>query len=406
MGEIVSLNNASTPEAIRGTNELVALTDSLLMDARTAINSNDSNKVLSVPIAELSTLGAGVSSLIPAFNTVTQTISIGTDGLFRIANAAAGDTLKMAKNGNAWGSMKTSMGASKLVQLTEAGPLSATTQAVAAFNPATMMMAVALYSIEKALAEIVEALKKILNFLEVENESQIEADVESLLKIAVDYKYSWDNELSVASSHKLAIDIQNRARKNMISYQKKISDTVSSKQLVVAQNMVKSTLYALEKQFKYYRLSLYTFSLASFMEIMLSGNFKEEYIASVKDEISALSDAYRTQFEKGSLYLERLSNSDVEAKVVKGIGSASIAVGKLIGSIPLVKEGPVEEFLQDKGAHLQDDAVGLEQDAVKAFAAVNNPGTRIFMDKMEDMIQIYNHTSQICFDSERIYLLA
>lgn len=101
MGEIVSLNNASTPEAIRGTNELVALTDSLLMDARTAINSNDSNKVLSVPIAELSTLGAGVSSLIPAFNTVTQTISIGTDGLFRIANAAAGDTLKMAKNGNA-----------------------------------------------------------------------------------------------------------------------------------------------------------------------------------------------------------------------------------------------------------------------------------------------------------------
>lgn len=302
--------------------------------------------------------------------------------------------------------MKTSMGASKLVQLTEAGPLSATTQAVAAFNPATMMMAVALYSIEKALAEIVEAQKKILNFLEVENESQIEADVESLLKIAVDYKYSWDNELSVASSHKLAIDIQNRARKNMISYQKKISDTVSSKQLVVAQNMVKSTLYALEKQFKYYRLSLYTFSLASFMEIMLSGNFKEEYIASVKDEISALSDAYRTQFEKGSLYLERLSNSDVEAKVVKGIGSASIAVSKLIGSIPLVKEGPVDEFLQDKGAHLQDDAVGLEQDAVKAFAAVNNPGTRIFMDKMEDMIQIYNHTSQICFDSERIYLLA
>lgn len=406
MGEIVSLNNASTPEAIRGTNELVALTDSLLMDARTAINSNDSNKVLSVPIAELSTLGAGVSSLIPAFNTVTQTISIGTDSLFRIANAAAGDTLKMAKNGNAWGAMKTSMGASKLVQLTEAGPLSATTQAVAAFNPATMMMAVALYSIEKALAEIVEAQKKILNFLEVENESQIEADVESLLKIAVDYKYSWDNELSVASSHKLAIDIQNRARKNMISYQKKISDTVSSKQLVVAQNMVKSTLYALEKQFKYYRLSLYTFSLASFMEIMLSGNFKEEYIASVKDEISALSDAYRTQFEKGSLYLERLSNSDVEAKVVKGIGSASIAVSKLIGSIPLVKEGPVDEFLQDKGAHLQDDAVGLEQDAVKAFAAVNNPGTRIFMDKMEDMIQIYNHTSQICFDSERIYLLA
>ena len=64
------------------------------MDARASINSN---KTLSVPIAELSALGAGISSLIPAFNTVTQTTSIATDGLFRVANAAAGDTLKIAK---------------------------------------------------------------------------------------------------------------------------------------------------------------------------------------------------------------------------------------------------------------------------------------------------------------------
>lgn len=34
----------------------------------------------------LSLLGAGVSSLIPAFNTVTQTTSIATEGLFRVAN--------------------------------------------------------------------------------------------------------------------------------------------------------------------------------------------------------------------------------------------------------------------------------------------------------------------------------
>lgn len=132
------------------------------------------NEALSVPIAELSALGAGVASLIPAFNTVRQTTSIATNGLFKIANAAPGDTLKIAKNGNAWGAMKTSTGGSRLVQLTEAGPVSATTQTVAAFNPATMMMAAALYSIEKDLAEISEAQKKILTFLEVESESQIE----------------------------------------------------------------------------------------------------------------------------------------------------------------------------------------------------------------------------------------
>ena len=200
MSEIISTKNTNELETVNGENGLVELTESLLTDARASINSN---KALSVPIAELSALGAGVSSLIPAFNTVTQTTSIATDGLFRVANAAAGDTLKMAKNGNAWGAMKTAAGGSKMVQLAEAGPLSATTQTVAAFNPATMMMAAALYSIEKDMKEIAETQKKILTFLEVENESQIEADVESLMEIVTNYKYNWDNELSVASSHKL-----------------------------------------------------------------------------------------------------------------------------------------------------------------------------------------------------------
>lgn len=403
MGEIVNMNGTNKLENVSDKNGLVELTEGLLMDARASI---DGNKALSVPIAELSTLGAGVSSLIPAFNTVTQTTSFATDGLFRVANAAAGDTLKIAKNGNAWGAMKTATGGSKMVQLAESGPLSATTQTVAAFNPATMMMAAALYSIEKDLAEISETQKKILTFLEVENESQIEADVESLMGIVTNYKYNWDNELSVASGHKLVMDIQNRARKNMIVYQKKVNDTVSSKQHIVAQSKVNSTLSDLEKNFKYYRLSLYTFSLASLMEIMLSGNFKEEYIAKVKDEIMALSDTYREQFEKGSLFLEKLGNAGVEANVVKGIGTASKTVGKLIGSIPLIKEGTVDEFLQDKGDHLHKNAIGMERKAVGAFAEVGNPGTGVFVEKMEDMIQIYNHTSQICFDSEKIYLLA
>ena len=70
MGEIVNMNGTNKLENVSDKNGLVELTEGLLMDARASI---DSNKALSVPIAELSTLGAGVSSLIPAFNTVTQT---------------------------------------------------------------------------------------------------------------------------------------------------------------------------------------------------------------------------------------------------------------------------------------------------------------------------------------------
>lgn len=402
MGDIIELSNGGIAP-VDESKDLMEITEGLLLDTKSSI---ENKKTMSVPIAELSALGAGVASLVPAFNTVTTTTTLAADGLFTIANKVAGDTLKMARNGNAWGAMKTATGGSKMVQLAEAGPLAATSQAVSAINPTTMMMAVALYSIEKQLGEIAETQKQILSFLEIKDEAGIEGDLETLTELINNYKHNWDNEIYVRNSHKMVMDIKRTARSNMLASQKRVAELVASKKLVVGQGQVKSTLSEMEKRFKYYKLALYTYSLASMMEIMLGGNYKEEYITGIKDEIIKLSGNYRELFEKSSLYLEKLGGSAVEANVLKGIGTAGKAVGKFIGSIPLVKEGPVDEFLQDCGANLKKNAVGMEKQAVHQFAALNNSGTHIFVNKMEDMIQIYNHTERICFDDKQIYLVA
>ena len=392
--------------------EIVKSMDDMDLNSLVTISSQDSeNGILnhtafSIPVAELSTLGAGISSLVPAFHTVTQTVSVPVDGLYKIANAAPGDVLKIARDGKAWGALKTEAGSSKMAKFEQVGAVPASAQTVAAFNPATMMMAAALYSIEKDLSEISETQKKILSFLEVENESQVEADVDSLTNIAANYKYTWDNEVSVAGNHKLALDIQIRARKNIRLYAKQIADTISTKHMIVAQKDIDRALADLEKKFKYYRLSLFTFSLASLMGIMLSGNFEEGYIDTVKEEIETLSDAYREQFEKGSLYLEKLGNAGAETAIAKRIASTGKTFGKFIGSIPVVKEGTVDEFLQEKGELLQNKAHEREKKAISTFSALSNPGTRVFVNKMEDMIQIYNHTSSICVDKQNIYLIA
>ena len=402
MGEIISFGNSGEVGPSDDEKMLLEVSQYLLVDSRTTL---EDKKALSVPIAELSTLGAGVASLIPALNTVTQTTTIAVDGLYRVANAGVGDVLKAAKNGNFWGAIKTADGASKMAQFQAAGPITATTKAVSAFNPATMMMAVALFSIEQEIGKIEEMQKQILSFLEIEKESETEADVETLMGIVRNYKLNWDNEHFVAGNYKLVLDIQRTARKNMNAYQKKVAEVLGKKQLIVAQSSVDQTVRNLEKKFKYYRLSLYIFSLASLMEIMLSGNFKEEYITGIKDEIVEMSDAYRSLFEKSSVYLEKLGGSAFEANVLKSVGTAEKAVGKFIGSIPLIKEGPVDELLQDSGSHLKKNAYGMKKKAVRRFADISNPGTAVFVDKMTDMIQIYNHTEQICFDEKRIYLI-
>lgn len=242
--------------------------------------------------------------------------------------------------------------------------------------------------------------------MQIEKESSIEADVEALTKIVSNYKHTWNNELQVASNHKTVNDIQIRASGNINSYKKHIHNILSSKQFVVPQGKIQSTYTELEKMFKYYRLSLYSFSLASMLEILLSGNRNEEYILKAKDEIEMLSNSYREMFEMSSMHLEKLGHAGLEANLVKGLGSTSKVVGKAIGSIPIIKEGQIDEFLKGSGTHLQKNARKMESKAVKQFALLNNPGTNVFLNKMNDMVMIYNHTNQICFDKENVYLMA
>ena len=122
------------------------------------------DKAISVPITELSVLGAGVSSLIPALNTVTQTNMMDVQGMYKLANASAGNVLKVAKNGNFWGAFKTAEGGSKFAQLAAADPISTTSTITMNANPAMLMMAVALYSIEKELGDIADSLSTIPMF--------------------------------------------------------------------------------------------------------------------------------------------------------------------------------------------------------------------------------------------------
>ena len=168
MGEIISINT-NDKELSDQSNDITTMTEAILLDARS--EAVPLEKTISMPIAQLSTLGAGVSSLIPALNTATQTLTINTQGLYQLANASVGDTLKVAKNGNFWGAFKTAEGKSKFVQLSAADPITATNKMVMNANPATMMMAVALFSIEKELGDIKEMQQKILSFLQIEKEA-------------------------------------------------------------------------------------------------------------------------------------------------------------------------------------------------------------------------------------------
>lgn len=155
MADVIEIGRPGIPNLEQSVAEI-------LMDTKASI---EGKQKISVPIAQIAGLGAGVASLIPAFRTVTQTTTMHLDGVYKVANAAVGDSLKLAKNGNFWPSLKES---GKLAQLQAVESAPVTTQNVMAINPATIMIAVALFSIEQKLGTVVELEKRVLSFLEVE----------------------------------------------------------------------------------------------------------------------------------------------------------------------------------------------------------------------------------------------
>lgn len=406
MSEIVNLYPQNSDQAVNRQLEctgLAEVAENILFDTRDCLNNK---AVITLPIEQIATLGAGVASLLPAFRTITETTTVAGDGLYRLANAEVGEALKVAKNGDLWGALKRVDGTSKMARFQSVGNVVSTTNTVLPIDPATIMMAVALYSIEQKLGTIVDMEKQIMTFLEIEKEAEIEADIETLSSIMEKYKYNWDNEHFIASNHKLVIDIQRTARKHMNAYNKQVTEVIGSKKILVSQSKVNDTLNDLLRKFNYYRLTMYVFSLASFVEVMLSGDFKEENIALVKGEIEKLSISYREIFSECSVYLEKLSTSSVETNLVKGVGAAGKAAGKLIDRIPKIREGKVDEYLLEKGTKIQGNAEKIERKAVETFAELSNPGVYIFVEKLNDMIQIYSKTEEICFDDKNIYLIA
>lgn len=402
MGNIIDLQESEMAFPKEEQSEIVQIANDVIQRTYAKV---ESGKTMSVPLSSLGALGMAVSKMLPAFRTITQTTTVNMDGLYTLANAGAGDALKIAKNGNYWGALKTAEGTSKFAQLQKAAQVGSTTVTTLPIDPATMMMAVALYSIEKELKVIEKVQKQILNFLAFEKEAEIEADVQTLSSMISNYKFNWDNERFMTSNHKMVCDIKRSAVKNVRNYQKQVASSLGEQQKLIRQKTVDENFKEFQKMFQYYQMSLFTYSLASLLEIMLSGNFKEEYICTVKDEIEKFAMEYRSWFDRTSMYLEEMSSGAIDTKLLKGIGTMTKHIGGIFEKIPVAREKQIDEVLEKTGMRVSDKARDVEEKTVRDFAILGNPGTVVLTEKMQDMIQIYNHTDNICFDSKKIYLI-
>ena len=381
-------------EDSKGNYSLVEMNNYMLSDVR---KESLSNNTYSLSLSKLSEISPITVSTANNIKTIMEQNPKTSGSLYRITNLGKKDSLKAMRDGKTfWGSIKKSDGSSTMAKLKEVNPNN-----VMALDPTVMMMSVALAGIEQELGEIKELNKQIFSFLEHEKESEIESDLEILNRSISDFRFNLEDEKYLINNHKQVMDIKRTANKNMLFYKKEIKDDLSKDKLFTTNNSMNSIIEDIQKKFRYYRLSLYIYSFSTFMEILLLGNYKNDYLLSKKEELDELDNEYSEVFNNALEYVKKNANKSLEGNVLSGLGSAGKAIGNLAEKVKIKN---VDNWLNEKGDNLKQSGQNIKDDFATKFDDIKESNSRPFINQIEKVDCIYNKTKEIYFDKENIYL--
>lgn len=358
-----------------------------------------------IPFGAVAALGIGFAQMIPSLRTVSQTLTVDSVGYVPI-NTLPGETLKAfsRKAPDVYAGVFKRGDKSVMAKFVKAGPQKVTTSMTMPVNPAMMLMAAMLVNVDQKLDKLQETQESILSFLEQDKQAEMQADLRVLTDSLDGYKHNWDNDLYKSNRHMKVLDIKQAAEKNILFYQSQLAAAIRKLPAIHVEQAVSSGAKKIMNLFANYRLALYLFGFSSFLEAMLLGNFREDYLNQVAGRVEAYNEHYQNQFSQCRDMIKSYSSASLEKQVLGGIGNASRALGKLIASAPVLSKGPVDEWLQSSGNKLLKDNAARSERAAAVFDAGAGIGNEMFIDSIRSVGTFCNHTAAILFDGDALYL--
>lgn len=321
----------------------------------------------------------------------------------KFPDGVSGNLARKKSNGNFIGTIIDESG---IVGQAEWTPVSgiAGGEAILGINPVIFAITVALLTINKRFDAIEAAQKDILQFLQADKESELEGAINSLADIMDHYRFNSDNEVWKGSQITIASSIKAKAEHNIIFYRKQISKALevdSPLHLNLQAHRMKDKL---EHDFKYYQLSVYLFSYASFLTIILGGNYGGEYLDHIIEIIREYSYQYRVDYTMSYDRLESYLNTSIDSTVISKLGMAGKKAGELVGKIPAIEKIPLDSALIAAGGILEDLPEKNNRKAMQTFGNNRDAGIQLFLSAMNSINQVSNRPVELLFDSERLYI--
>lgn len=372
---------------------------------------NESDVVL--PAKTLAEYGGAAASVMPALQEIMRAaktlkkIGTGTNEngqLYKCVfpNGVSG-TLAQAKDGS--GALGTILDNSGIAGQARWIPVAGTAggAGVAAIAPAVIFVAAMAVQMNKKLDHLQKTADEILGFLELDKQAHMKADLKILSEIMSNYKLNWNNESFVHAKLVQVGDIKHAALANIDFYKARARSKAESKELIHF-NFAPNKVNDVQNLFASYRSAVYLYSYASFAETMLMGDYRS---ATVKKVVKSLEDCelrYQEFYNTCHGMLCDSAKSALDHLAVQGVANAAGFLGGVIGSIPVVRQGPVDEALEGASDFLK----GASKDAVNKmlgdFRQNEITDANVFSDNVRLIDSYFNNPVALITDGERILI--
>lgn len=349
-------------------------------------------KYTKIPITEISALGAAFSELIP----MITNIGYGNE-LYRVSLSKGGELVHVKGSiGEYRGFAMGKNGIQEQAKLKKAGTLES--------GLPTLFMAVAIMGLQHEIKELQKMHTELIEIVERDKHSQLTTDMELLNEYANDYKYYWENDSTVTVNLNQVKNIKRNARKDLISYGKEVNEILDGKMDTLFNYGAAKKVNKLSDRFAHFRLALYVYAFAEYMEVMLSQNFNEEYLKKTRDVLKNFYDEYRVTYTKCYNEIDHTAKTALGTQVVDGIATASRFIGEQIGKVKRINETKLDDLIIANSDVIKEKEAERLQEIQKKFITYKDSGLDAFVDKINRINTLYNEQFELLMDNEYLYI--
>lgn len=350
-----------------------------------------SSPLAKIPFTEIAALGGSFAGVVETMATPAA------EGLYRcVFPKGVTGTLAMAKDGT--GALGTIMndgivGQARWIPVDKA------------IGPACLkaaLVAVSVLAVVKQIKDIKDGQKEIIDILERDKKSQLLADYDLLASYMDEYKFYWENEASLVVNLNQVKNIKRNAMKDLRSYIEQLEGFVAAKKNILKMQTASYKIGQILDRFVHYKLALHVFALSEYMEVMLSKNFQAEYLSKIEDEIREQAMKFRNLYTECFDKIELLKKEAVTTQAANKLADVTRTVGGLIGKIPVVKDGPVDEFLIGVGDSITEAEKKKLEKTLAFFIQYKDSGLTPIAEHIAMINELSNKPVVMLYDKKTI----